>query len=180
MIENSHHILPQTILVEWFERSLVIVEDDCSVNSIIPLINNAIAEAVAIQYSGHNEKHIVILLKDKSADYLSEEGLQFLTNILKACSLTLKDIAIVNIYHQKNINYNQLKEKLSMNACISFGITPAEIDIFSSFSLFEVGIYSNTSFVFAPELMEMNANTSESKILKAKLWKSLQKLFNIN
>ncbi len=180
MIENSHHILPQTVLADWFERSLVIVQDDCSPNSTIPSINNAISETVAIQYWGHNEKQIAILLKDKSADYLSEEVLQFLTNILKACSLTLNDIAIVNIYQQKNINYNQLKEKLSINTCVSFGITPAEIDIFSSFSLFEVGIYDNISFVFAPELMEMNANTSESKILKAKLWKSLQKLFNIN
>ena len=47
-------------------------------------------------WSGSNNRQIAILVDDKSNVFIGEKELEFLTNILKACKLSLQDVALIS------------------------------------------------------------------------------------
>src|SRR5690349_5354955 len=94
--------LPDFIIAELYKDSLVALEDAQTVEPppqplpVVQLVETPGAEN-KIRYLGSNKKHVTIIVDVQETAFLPEDDLAFLTNILKACQLSLGDIAVVNL-----------------------------------------------------------------------------------
>lgn len=128
----------------------------------------------ALRHLGENRKKILVITKDETHPFASDEDLQFLTDILAACKLSLADIALVNLAHGKQ-TLAVLRKEFDPGKVLCFGMGPDELEMPIRFPAFQVQSYSGTQFIASPTLREL----SDDKLLKSKLWVSLRKLFNI-
>jgi len=128
-----------------------------------------------IQYLGNNGKNILIIVKDKKDEFLSEPDLGFLTGIIGACKLTLKDIAIVNAENVEMLNNKSINKHLQPDKTLLFGIDPSILDLPMQFPHFQVQEFNNQQFLSAPDLSTL----ASDKELKIQLWNSLKKLFSL-
>jgi hypothetical protein len=122
---------------------------------------------------GENLKNILIVLNAPDSAMISEENLNFLTGILKACKLSVKDVAVFNLAKLKNTSYTILLEKFGPGTILLFGVTPQEIDLPINFPEFKILNYRDVQFLTSPSLDLLQ----NDKALKSKLWACLQQLF---
>jgi DNA polymerase III psi subunit len=122
---------------------------------------------------GENLKNILILLNAPDTAMISEEDLNFLTGVLKACKLSLKDVAVFNLASLKNTKYTTLLEKFNPGTVLLFGVTPEEIDLPINFPEFKILNYRDVQFLTSPSLNHLQ----NDKAMKSKLWACLQQLF---
>lgn len=124
---------------------------------------------------GGNQKNIMIVVKDDKVTYLTDEDLEFLTNILKACKLSLDDVAIVNTNNNPGEGYKEYMKYLNSKIVLLFGVDPVSFDLPVNFPEFQVQSLSSTKFLYSPTLNECRTD----KLLKSKLWVSLQRIFGL-
>jgi hypothetical protein len=124
---------------------------------------------------GGNQKNILIVVKNDNITYLPDEDLEFLTNILKACKLSLEDVAIVNTNNNPDEGYKEYLKNWSSKIVLLFGVSPVSFDLPVSFPEFQVQSLTNTKFLYSPALSECRTD----KLLKSKLWVSLQRIFGL-
>jgi hypothetical protein len=168
--------LPGFLIADLYKNSLVITGDEPVAEKKIP---KAKGQAIDRQwYLGSNLQKITLLVNEKEAVYLQDDSLQFLSNILGACKLNLGDVAIVN-YHNDQVDYTSIKEKLSPNYLLLFGVTAQQVQLSFTVPHYQVQKYDGCQFLLAPPLDTMLGNTQEAKLEKSKLWLSLKKMFNI-
>ena len=117
-------------------------------------------------------------MEQQTVVYLNEEDLSFLTNILKACKLNLADIALLN-FSNHPITYTNLQDELEPVTILLFGLAPNAIKLPFDIPAFQIKKHGDCKIMTAPPLIELNLPTDASKILKSKLWVSLQDLFTI-
>lgn len=172
--ENSP--LPGFVLADLFKNSLVIMDDEPRAEKELP--KKPVITPTRQWYLGSNLRNITLLVHEKEAAYLPDDSLNFLSSILGACKLNLGDVAIVNHYNDP-VTYTQLKEKLLPQYLIFFGLGTKEIQLPFMFPNYKVQKHDNCSFLSAPGLETMLANTQEAKLEKSKLWLSLKSLFSI-
>ncbi len=147
------------------------------VGNVISITNKLLTGSInhsGIIFIGNNEKHIVILLKDVSEDYINSKTLEFLTMILKSCQLEMKDVAVLNIL-KGEINIDRLIELFSPDVILLFDVDNTEIQLPFSLSINAPAIYDYSKILLAPSLVSLLENT-EAKLA---LWKSLKSVFNI-
>lgn len=131
-----------------------------------------------VRHLGENKKGVIIIVNEPEAVFLSEEDLTFLTNILKACQLTIADIAIVNISKQE-ITYEIIKEQLAPSTILLFDVEPSAIKLPFMIPAFQVQKFDACTIMLAPALPLINTTNNDGKLLKTKLWVSLKKVFSI-
>jgi hypothetical protein len=135
-------------------------------------------EKPGIKFLGSNKKHITILVQYPDAVFLPEKNLQFITKMLDACRLNIGDVAIIN--HAKTpVNISELKNQLSPQSLVMFGIEPMTIKLPLSFPQLKTQAYDSCTFLYSPSMEELDQATGESKLLKSRLWICLRKLFEI-
>jgi hypothetical protein len=125
-----------------------------------------------ISYLGENKKQILFIVNNPKQDFLADEEMKLLTNLLKACKLSLEDIALVN-YANHPYSYEILSEKFHSKKILMFGVSTADLDLPFAIPLFQIQKFHEQFFMPAPLLEDLSA----SKELKTKLWICLQKLF---
>lgn len=125
--------------------------------------------------AGDYEKLILILVNYTEQKLMPENDLEFLTNILKACALSLKDIRIINLNENK-VEASQLIQTLKPLKVLFFGTDIAKLGLPLQFPDFQVQAYDDRVFLGAPALNEISSNAE----IKKKLWQSLQKMFIIS
>src|ERR1700730_13742523 len=96
--------------------------------------------------------------------------------MLQACKLTLGDVAIVNIHPEKYPIAN-IRKQLPAKKLILLGPSPSQLQLPLNFPQFKLQEYDGCVFLYAPSPVVLNQETKEGKLLKSKLWVSLQKLF---
>jgi hypothetical protein len=131
-----------------------------------------------IKFLGENGKGVIIIVNQPEAVFLREEELTFLINILKACQLTLADIAIINDAKQE-ISYEAIKEQLSTSVILLFDVEPSAIKLPFMIPAFQVQQFDGCTIMVAPPLPLINKPSQDGKLLKTKLWMSLKNVFNI-
>jgi hypothetical protein len=136
------------------------------------------AEKPGIKFLGGNKKHIAMLVQYPDAVFLPEKNLQFITKMLDACRLNIGDVAIIN-YAKTGVNISELKNQLSPQSLVMFGIEPMTIKLPLSFPQFKTQAYDGCTFLYSPSIEELDQATTESKLLKSRLWICLRKLFEI-
>jgi hypothetical protein len=124
---------------------------------------------------GGNQKNILIVVKNDTVVHLPDEELEFLTNILKACQLSLDAVAIVNTNNAPDEGYKEYAKKFSSKIVLLFGIEPVSFDLPVNFPEFQVQSLNNTTFLYSPSLLECRTD----KLLKSKLWVCLQRIFGL-
>jgi hypothetical protein len=127
------------------------------------------------QSLGGNQQNILIVVKYNNVKYLPDEDLEFLTSILKACKLSLEDVAIVNTNNNPGEGYKEYLKNWSSKIVLLFGVGPVSFDLPVNFPEFQVQSLTNTKFLYSPSLNECRTD----KLLKSKLWVSLQRIFGL-
>jgi hypothetical protein len=125
-------------------------------------------------FQGKNSKQILILTASDTAQYLPEHELKFLTSVLKACGLTIGDVAILN-FKKQNAGYAVLKSFFQNRIALLFGLEPQSIDLPMNFPQFQLQNFDKCTYLHAPALSEIE----KQKELKMKLWGCLKNLFSL-
>jgi hypothetical protein len=174
--------LPDFLLADLYKNSLVEID--------ATIANKPAAQApetkqrevdVAepkLKYLGENRKNVTILVEQPKTEFLNKEDLTFLTNILKACQLSLPDIAIVNIVSQ-SATFQQIKEQLNPAYLLLFNVETLAIKLPFVVPAFQLQDYDGCKIMTAPPLSSLNQPTQDGKLLKTKLWMGLKQMFNI-
>lgn len=161
--------LPAFLQKEFFKNKLV-----SKISK--PAHNLSNEDNVLVDFLGGNLKNIAFIVNSAENKFLNDDQLTFILNLVKACNISLDDIAVVNFAHQNAITYLMLKNQLSCNKVLSFGVTPADLDLPFAIPFFQMQNFRETDYIFCPSLNELQEDTNAKK----KLWASLQKIFNIN
>ena len=138
----------------------------------------AVASNHDLQFMGEHKKKVTVLVNDEEAVFLNRGDLDFLTNVLKACQLTMGDIAIINTNKQAT-SFSALSDLLAPRVVILFQVQPSEIDLPFSIPDFQPQAYAGVTYLKAPALNEINAASPEARVLKTKLWTNLQQIFKL-
>lgn len=122
---------------------------------------------------GNNRRHILILVESDETLYLPDDQLNFLMGILAACSLTMEDVAILNLKKNKPAGYKLLTDELKAEKIFLFGVVPTQIEMPIDFPNYQVQQYNNQTYLTAPMLSQFHDNKTE----KMKLWGCLKQIF---
>jgi hypothetical protein len=117
-------------------------------------------------------KDVLIIAKSASTN-LNEKQILFLTAILKALKLGLKEVHLITNLDEHFGPYKTLVSKYSPNKIILFGLGPSDIELPMNFPQFQIQAFENKKYLCAPTLEEIE----ENKSTKLTLWQGLQKLF---
>src|SRR5574338_436234 len=69
-----------------------------------------ISEAKPFNYSGQNQKNILLLLNYPDKTELTKQQQSFLDKMMKACGVILTDIVLLNLSQNPGANYKNLQE----------------------------------------------------------------------
>ncbi len=161
--------LPPIVISKLYNYCLVDVNNYCLVDVNNDKKNTEIAKSDNFFLRG-NDKNIFLLVNNTEVPFLTDNQLDFLSGILSACKLNLADVAIINL------NKTAKKEMFEFpmaSKIIAFGIKASAIGLPFSIPEFQVQLFNNQTYIFAPELSIIQKETH----LKRKLWVSLKEVF---
>lgn len=191
--------MPAALLAELFSGGIVVIPEEFEVSFQKPDLPSTKVEAEPerqkptvspeetiqvpevpvtenISWLGSFGKQVLVVVKDPTALHINETDLELLGKILGSVKLSMADIALVNAAtHQ--LEYFALHEKLPAKAAFYFGIQPVEIGAPIKFPQFQVQSWNHTTFVYAPSLAELGAQSPEAIALKKELWVAMKKIF---
>ncbi len=199
-------ILPNSLLVSLYKDSLVLPElskkpaeineekgkVDIQEKKLVPptpwspIIVEKNSEAKVIdatsdasfKYLGEHQQGVTVIVKDDLAVYLNENDLNLLTSILKACKLTLADIALVNVAQQK-LSLHQILETLPSKLVIIFEVSGTDLKMKLPTTLYKSVQLGDTYLLFSNSLASMQGTDQLAKVEKSKLWNVLKQLFQL-
>ncbi len=131
--------------------------------------------ALGVELLGSYEKHILIVVSQAEYPFLSNADMEFLTSILSACGLGLRDIGLINAKNLIKKDLPAALEKLGPAAILCLGLQPLEMGLPFHFPNFQLQKFNNRTYLYAPSLSEI----AISKPLKGQLWHSLKQLFKL-
>lgn len=125
-------------------------------------------------YLGNNQQNILILIHNQKETFLSENLYAFLTQILKACSLSMNDIALINRANHSENELKQLMQQLTPDKVILFSHLIPEVfpDNHPRNQPWET---SGRQYLYTDPLEDLYTN----KELKVAFWKALQEIFSM-
>ncbi|MEP6949064.1 MAG: hypothetical protein ABI863_07320 [Ginsengibacter sp.] len=159
--------LPAFLYRDMFGKNLV------DLKTGIP--ENSLNEELKINFLGGNEKKIIFLFNDHQNKFLADVQMKFLYDLLKACELTMGDIALVNYFHNNTITHRELMVQLQPRKILVFGITAGDLDLPFNIPFFQMQNFGEQAYMISPSIEEVQMNIE----LKKQLWACLQKFFNI-
>ena len=159
--------LPDFLFPELFGDNLVRIPNPGS-EVIAPPLRKVL-------FLGGNGSRIVFMVSDPAHKYLDEDLMDFLQGLLKACGLTMDDIALVNFQHDAPVTYLDIIGDLSAQKMVVFGVPPRLLQLPVDLPDFQIENVDNLSFLFCPPLSEIQSN----KETKRRLWACLQSIFQL-
>ncbi len=157
--------IPINLLPELYSNSLVLL-DDKQPKSISLIRDN-------FDFLGGNKKNILILVNVADFVHLSDDNLQFLTNVLAACKLSIADVAILNLHRLSQYDEILLKDFFKPNTIIYFDIDFSNLDTVIPNQLYEVTTITNINYLRTQSLQLIAENIEAKK----QLWNCLKMIF---
>lgn len=136
-------------------------------------ISTPIFKKPSFTFLGKNEKNISIIVSEKDNAFLAEADLDLLVGILTACHLSLADVAIVNCYGNKDLNYQELIVQFSPAIIMLFGVEPENLEFPLHFPNYKLQQHSLITYLSAASLNTLSSDNEQKK----KLWGCLQQYF---
>ncbi len=128
-----------------------------------------------IRFLGNNKKNILVMVNHEEIPFLTDTELNFLSQVLGACRLSLADIAIVNFHPDGSTQIQEVFHTLQPVKILLFNVDPLSIGLPINFPWFQVQDFDRRKYLFSPSLSEIE----QDKLLKQKLWASLKNMFDI-
>jgi hypothetical protein len=177
--------LNSTVFAELYKNSLVEIDGDSHAKQTpspafqtqVPAEDNSTTNSSLITWKhlGEFKKRILIVVNYSGVAYLPDKPLNFLTSILHACTLSMADVAILNIANIPSIHYNNLREKYNSTVIMLLGLSPSELEMPVNFPEFQIQPFNNCTFLYTPVLEKLESD----KVLKSKLWVCLRRIFDL-
>lgn len=162
--------LPGFVIADLYKNTLVIADN------IMPTQQTTEPEAAPALYLGDNNKHIAILVNDKTNRFIDEESLQLLANMLSALKLTLADVAVINV-NVTPFTYKEMGEQFAVRVCLLFDVSTEAIQLPFQMPGYKVQNFADCKFLCAASLDKMKGDGKDAKLEKTKLWMCLKSLF---
>ncbi|MBU7577304.1 MAG: hypothetical protein KAF40_04515 [Flavihumibacter sp.] len=181
--------LTQHQVADLYPESLVLTTDIASTKGRaedLPVIEEKsggwektpIQPEVSIQFLGKNNRNLAILVFYPDTVHIAEASLEFLSSVLKACQLTLADVAIVNMARQ-NPGFEQLLKELAPRQMLCFGLPHPVVGLPAGLPVLTPQPILDLKLMIAPSLEELNQQTEAVKPLKRMLWEGLKTMLGI-
>lgn len=181
--------LPEFVLAGLYKDTLVITEPSNLPSAKLVIKGNEInspEKPNIIQkpvqnknwWLGSNNRQIAIVVEDQANVFIGDQELEFLTNILKACQLSMADVALVN-YARTPRSYTELSLNPGCTQFLVFGLNPAQLQLQFSFPPYQPQSVDQYQFLLAAPLSTMMNATPDAKAEKLKLWNALQQFFKL-
>ncbi len=155
--------LPPIVISNFYRYQLIEINNDKKKIKII--------KSEALFLDG-NEKDVFLLINDIEVPFLTDSQSDFLSGILSACRLNLRDAAIISL---KKLTEKETFQSFKASKIIAFGIHSSAIGLPFNVPEFQVQLYNNQTYLFIPELDNIQKQTD----LKRKLWVALKEIFSI-
>ena len=157
--------LPGFLLRDLYKESLVELND----------IQQKTEDPLKIQeyVLGNNLKKVLILVSYTAQQLIADPDLSFLLVILKACKLSLNDVAILNLATLHEIKYQDLIHEFSPKVMLLFGVQQSDISLPVLFPDFQIQSFKEISFFSSPSLPSLQFD----EVIKRKLWEGLKQIF---
>lgn len=155
------------VIQDLFQKSLVDINEAEN--------DPVIVERKGLNMFGGNKQHIILMVNNPDAAFVTDQQLTFLSGILNACKLTLEDVGVVNIASYPAISYKIISETFKPRIVLMFGISPDTIQLPFVMPEFQRQSYNNQVYLAAPSLDDLE----NDKDLKRKLWTALQQIFSL-
>lgn len=171
-MDLNHIELPSSLVADLYKKTLIE-----SASSAIPQEKSTEQAQVnsSWKYLGNNNKNILIIVNHNDAIHLPDNELSFLSGILGACKLSIKDVAIINLNNHPGASHKELNSFFKSKIGLLFDVEPAALGLPMNFPHYQVQAFSNTSFLYSPSLKELE----DDKLQKSKLWVCLRRMFNV-
>ncbi|MBU3744482.1 MAG: hypothetical protein FGM61_08030 [Sediminibacterium sp.] len=170
--------LPPFLAAAFYKNQLVILPENQVAVSENPLPAVETKKVPEKAYLGDNKKKITILHTEPAAAFLTDEQFKLMSGILTACKISMADIALVNLAHQK-INFQEIKQQLQPQFVILFDVSPTSIELPFTIPPYQIQDYNNCKILVAGSLQYMTLETDEVKKQKTLLWNALRKMFSL-
>lgn len=162
--------LPNSLITEMYRSTVV---TDLSSSSANP----AKGSAELIPYLGKNAKGIAVVVAGVKKFVETASEIQFLLKVLKACNLTLDDIALVDQKHASGslheLNLHPKPSKILLFSADLEGVSISE-DLY-----FQIKIEQGIQRICAPLLSSLIPEDAGAVKLKKKLWQVLKTFFDV-
>ena len=161
-------VFPKRIIAELFKDTLVEFE------TTTPVEEDKVLKG-QWKYLGENKRKVLIVVKYPDAVHIPDKQLGFLTNLLSACKLNLGDTAVLNFHHHSEKDFTDILSCFNSKTIFLFGVGPDEFGMPLLFPHYQVQLFNEATYLFAPALEEIESD----KILKSKLWVCFKKIFGL-
>lgn len=172
-------VLSNQILAELYGTTLInLMENPSSLteDQNQHTVSGPIAEPDLV-FLGGNKKNISLLVQTVTGE-IPAFHLQFLSNLLKACRLSMEDVAI-HAFSEPLPSIQSIKMQLAPRELLLFGSNPVSIGIPINFPPFKIQSYDSINYLYLPNIEEINQDNDAGKLLKSKLWVCLKQLFQV-
>lgn len=157
--------LTSSICQSLFSNTLVETKYTGKISSELP--------GSQINHIGENRKKIVFVVNNEKGEFLNDEEMEVLNNLLAACKMSIVDISLVNFYPLKEITYESITEQLKAKHILLFGITCAQLGLPFNIPDFQVQKFQDQIYLFNPPFSDLITNKNS----KMALWNCLKKMF---
>ncbi len=174
--------LPGFVLAELYGDTLVQLPEtktDKKIpepRKITQTIDKLPAEPPEIFYTGGNKKHLLLLVNQPDAVFLTDEAHATLSRLLEALHFSFEDIAVVN-FSRNPLPYERIKAMLHPQYCLLFEVDLQKFGLPFEIPEYQVQRYDGCIFLTASALTLSGVTEEPVKKEKRKLWQSLKKIF---
>ncbi|HMR84310.1 MAG TPA: hypothetical protein PKE30_14305 [Niabella sp.] len=124
---------------------------------------------------GNNQKNILIAVAYENIAHLPDPQLDFLMQLLKACQLSLNDVALINLNNYKEVEYTDMLNYFQTKTILLFGVSAQEFGFPFETPQYQVQPFTQYTVIHAPALHDLQSD----KPAKGLLWIGLKKIFNL-
>lgn len=141
-------------------------------NGIINLDFSARKTKPELIYKGKNNQHILVAIDVSTG--LKKDDQSFLEKLLKACELTMDDVALVNM-KDLEVQLSEVIRQLQIKKCILFGIPLLSIDLPIGSAEETAIIFDDKYFIRTASLPSLQHDAAKKKAL----WHALKNMFGV-
>lgn len=179
---NNIELNPQ-LLAELYTNKLVGDIDVQIIAATEPIVQEheatLVAPAVNLRHDfkslGNNQKNVLVAVYYNDVVHLPDAQLNFLANLLKACNLSLEDVALINMNHYNGIDYNQILTHFKSNIVLLFGMTSQDFGFPFEIPEYQLQRFADRTIIHSAALHSIQ----DDKEAKGRLWAGLKKIFNL-
>ena len=132
-------------------------------------------ETIEWKTLGNNQKQVLVVVDYSDIPNLPDSQFEFLIQLLKACQLSLNDVALINFNNYKNINNTDILSRFQSKIVLMFGVSPQQFGFPFNTPAYQVQSFTTYTVTHAPALEDLQ----NDKNAKGQLWASLKKIFNL-